>query len=119
MVVAEKLRAICQQMPEYRLIVRKNMAGRARDFVDIFLMIKEFRINLSNPSVHVTLKRVFGAKRVPLNLLGEISAHREDHRLDFAAVAATVSTEFDLEDFDFYVDHVIRECRQLESLWNV
>lgn len=35
MFVCEKLRAICQQMDEYRAAVKKHLALRARDFVDI------------------------------------------------------------------------------------
>ena len=41
MIVCEKLRAICQQMPEYGPVVKRNRAGspRARDFIDIHTLM--------------------------------------------------------------------------------
>jgi hypothetical protein len=119
MVVAEKLRAICQQMPEYRQMVKKHLAGRARDFVDLHMLIQEFHINLANPEFHEILRSVFAAKKVPLRLLGKITHHREDHQGDFVAVLDTIRPGFELEDLDFYVDFIVRECQQLEPLWNV
>jgi len=40
MIVCEKIRAICQQMLEYRQVVRKQYgAARARDFFDIYVLL--------------------------------------------------------------------------------
>jgi hypothetical protein len=120
MAVAEKLRAICQQMPEYREIVhRQHLAGRARDFVDIHALREAFLINFDNAAFRELARKVFASKRVPLHLIGQIADHSNDHRADFAAVQATVRSDVPLNDFDFYVDYVVRECRVLESLWNV
>jgi hypothetical protein len=47
MIVIEKLRAICQQMPEYPQ--RRYAAARARDFYDIFSTVKAANIELSTP----------------------------------------------------------------------
>jgi len=47
MFVCEKLRAICQQMDEYREAVKKHQALRARDFVDIYVVADFFRIDLA------------------------------------------------------------------------
>ena len=43
MIVCEKLRAICQQMPEYGPVIKRERLGSARpkDFVDIFVLTKE------------------------------------------------------------------------------
>ncbi|HTU25723.1 MAG TPA: nucleotidyl transferase AbiEii/AbiGii toxin family protein [Pirellulales bacterium] len=47
--IAEKLRAICQQMPEYNAIVHRNrVGGRARDFLDIYTLREAFLINFDN-----------------------------------------------------------------------
>jgi predicted nucleotidyltransferase component of viral defense system len=120
MAIAEKLRAICQQMPEYLAIVhKKHTAGRARDFVDIHALREAFLINVENAEFHELVKRIFAIKRVPLHLIGRIADHSDDHRADFVAVQATVKSDVQLEDFDFYVEYVVRECRRLESLWNV
>ena len=56
---------------------------------------------------------------MPLHLIAQISGHREDHRADFTSVQATVRSDAELYDFDFYVDYLVRECKHLESLWNV
>lgn len=118
MVIAEKLRAVCQQMPEYRSLVRKNLAGRARDFVDIVAIREAYLINFENQQFRDTVARVFAAKRVPLYLLGRISECRDDHRQDFILVRSTVKAIDELADFDFYVDYVVREVSRLETLWN-
>jgi predicted nucleotidyltransferase component of viral defense system len=119
MVVAEKLRAICQQMPGYRAFVHKYLAGRARDFLDIFTLREAYLINVENESFITLIKNIFAAKHVPLELLGKIQEHSEVHRSDFAGVQATVGTNLELEDFDFYVAYVVRLCSGLKSLWDV
>jgi predicted nucleotidyltransferase component of viral defense system len=49
MLVCEKLRAICQQMPEYGKIVRSlSQTARARDFYDIYLLMERYQINLNS-----------------------------------------------------------------------
>lgn len=116
MTIAEKLRAICQQMPEYRALVHKQQAGRARDFFDIYNVTEVFLINFANPAFQDVVRRVFEAKRVPLTLLPRISERRDDHRPDFAGLAATVGADVRLEGFDFYVDYVVRRCAALEPL---
>lgn len=49
MFVAEKLRAVCQQMPEYVEIVHLNPRGRARDFLDVQIVSEHYAINWSCP----------------------------------------------------------------------
>ena len=50
MMVAEKLRAICQQMSEYGPVVKRNRAGgaRARQFLDIHTLIVERRLEMTS-----------------------------------------------------------------------
>jgi len=45
--VCEKLRAICQQMPEHVKIVRSHPTARSRDFVDIHTVVEHFSIEFS------------------------------------------------------------------------
>lgn len=118
MAIAEKLRAICQQMPAYRALVKKHLAGRARDFVDIETIAETYLINFEQPAFHSTVRQVFNAKKVPLNLISQIGDHREDHRPDFTLVEATVKAGVRLEDFDYYADYVVRRCTELKPLWN-
>ncbi len=118
MIVCEKIRAICQQMREYREIVRSSsQSARARDFYDIYLLIERYGIDLTTPGNLDLLKKIFVAKRVPLNLLAKIRETREFHREDFVAVKATVGDSAGLKDFDFYFDYVVAYCQQiLETL---
>ncbi|HTQ10802.1 MAG TPA: nucleotidyl transferase AbiEii/AbiGii toxin family protein, partial [Fimbriimonadaceae bacterium] len=50
MLVAEKLRAICQQMSEYARVVKSHPTSRARDFVDIVNLIDAFSIDMTLPA---------------------------------------------------------------------
>jgi hypothetical protein len=112
MIAAEKLRAICQQMPEYSPLGHPG-AARARDFYDIHLLVKMAEVNLP---AHIDLIRhVFAAKEVPLNLLANVGAYREFHRPDWPAVTASVGNS--VEEFDFYFDFVLGEITKLETLW--
>ena len=115
MILFEKLRAICQQMPEYG--PNTTPAARARDFFDIYTVVEHFRIDLLSSQRTTLLKNIFKAKKVPLSLIGNIKEYREYHRPDFASVEATVKPNRKLKDFDFYFDYVIQKCERLKSLW--
>ena len=118
MIVCEKLRAICQQMPEYKQTVRSQKARpRARDFFDIFALIEGRSVDLDPVQTKDLLQGMFNAKRVSLSLLGRIDEHREFHRSDFDAVKATVKPGIDVKSFDFYVDFVVTQVARLEALW--
>lgn len=122
MMLFEKLRAICQQMPEYLHTVRDSAGGsaRARDFFDIYSICKRFRMDLSNAEQGVLMREIFRAKRVPLTLVGSIQEYREYHRQDFASLQATVAIGTELRDFDFYFDFVLQICRDyLKPFWDV
>ncbi len=82
MVICEKLRAICQQMPAYRAIVKNHPAARARDFLDIHTVAEKCNIQFGDEMIDL-IPKVFAAKRVPLELLPRITEYREYHRPDF------------------------------------
>lgn len=120
MIACEKVRAICQQMASYRTIVKSSsQRPRARDFFDIYYLVTERKADLASEEAWEVLKVVFAAKRVPLQLLGEISSQREFHRENFAAVIDTVDAAIKLESFDFYVDFVVERLRPLQTRWEV
>ena len=119
MFVCEKLRAICQQMDEYREMVGKHLAHRARDFVDIYVTTDFFPLDFASGDLQDILRQTFAAKKVPLRLLGNLDSVREVHRENFETVRATVKPDFPLRDYDFYFDFVLQRCQELESLWNV
>jgi len=112
MIAIEKLRAICQQMPEYPH--RGWPSARARDFFDIYIAVKECGVDLaSNPNLEL-IQHMFSAKDVPLKLLSTISGYREFHRPDWDAVRTAVKGP--LKEFDFYFDFVLAEIERLKSL---
>lgn len=121
MIVCEKLRAICQQMPEYGPVIKRARPGtaRARDFFDIHLLVTKLCLDVTSTENQETLVGMFDVKKVPLALLGRIEAYREFHRSDFAAVQATVDADTKLEKFDFYFDFVLELVAKLKPLWNV
>jgi len=113
MLAIEKIRAICQQMPEYPIRVAKT--ARARDFYDIHVIIEESKIDLTDPENLELVRQIFAAKEAPLSLIGLIEKYREFHRQDWPSVEATVGEE--LKPFDFYFDYVLGVVKKLESLW--
>ncbi len=113
MLAIEKLRALCQQMPQYRGRVHKT--ARARDFYDIHLLVTQAGVNLSAPENIDLLKAIFGAKDVPLTLIPKIDTTREFHEPDWPAVQNAVSGE--LKGFDHYFNFVVEQTKSLESLW--
>lgn len=118
MLLFEKLRAICQQMPEYAEVVNNpSQSPRARDFFDIHTILENFTIDLAAANNGELLRNIFRAKRVPPALLGRIEAYRDYHRQDFTSVEETVMPDVNLQTFDFYFDYVISAIRPLEPLW--
>ena len=115
MIVIEKLRAICQQMPGYPL--NKHPHARARDFYDIHAVITNASVRLADPENLELARQIFSAKDVPLLLIGGIEGHREFHRPDWPAVQASVAGR--LYGFDFYFDFVVAESLMLQPLWVV
>ena len=114
MIVLEKLRAICQQMPEYsRFLGKSYETARARDFFDIHTVVEHFNINLTTSENLNLLKDIFKAKEVPVNLIGNIKEFREYHRPDFIAVENTVKLNIGIKDFDYYFDYVANKCNKL------
>jgi hypothetical protein len=113
MIAVEKLRAICQQMPEYTL--RRQASPRARDFYDIWRVITATGLNLTAPEIVELAKHIFAAKKVPLALLAKVRDQREVHRPDWPAVVAAVAES--LNDFDFYFDFVVEQVATLKTLW--
>ena len=112
MIAAEKLRALCQQLPEYEQAVAFTQRPRPRDFYDIH-GIKSRGFSLSTTAFICILKPVFAAKEVPLALLGLIKTTREFHRAEWAAVENEVKGP--IKPFDFYFDSVDSTVQRLLS----
>lgn len=115
MLAIEKLRAICQQMPEYPLNPHKT--ARARDFYDIYSLVEQTHIDLSTRDSHELVKNIFAAKEVSLALIRKVADVRDLHRGDWPSVRDSVSGK--LEEFDFYFNYVVDQIQLLKPLWVV
>ena len=120
MIVCEKLRAICQQMPEYGPIIKRARAGsaRARDFIDIHVLVDALKLDLTSEKNKQMLARMFELKKVPLSFLGHIAAYYDFHRADFPAVQATMVAGANVRDFDFYFNFTQDLVNSLKPLWD-
>ena len=111
MIVIEKLRAICQQMPEYT----NSRSPRARDFFDIHETIVKRNIDLTSPQNVELLRLIFEAKQAPVSLLLRVGSTREFHRPDWPSVETSVGGS-SVESFDFYFDYVLEQIERLKAL---
>lgn len=116
MIVIEKLRAICQQMPEYREVVPIPIKSRARDFFDISILVEHFKIDLNTRENIELIKNIFDAKRVPLSYLLNLAKIKEIQSLGFESVKQTVSKSEDLKDFEYYYTYVNKLIKELPLL---
>jgi hypothetical protein len=114
MIALEKLRAICQQTPDYKL--QRSPSARARDFYDIHLVVSLTGMSLSSPENLELIRHIFAAKEVPLKLLAKIKGQREFHRPDWDSVKAS-SNNPDLSEFDDYFDFVVEQVNSMKALW--
>ncbi len=116
MVVCEKIRAICQQAPEYTAKMEKHRAVRTRDFFDIHETVTHFGIRPATPENQELLRNMFAAKHVSLELLPRIEEQREFHRQGWDALKDTVDPRVNLCDYDYYFDYVQDICRELAQV---
>lgn len=108
MIVFEKIRAICQQLPAYADIVPSHSPRpRARDFYDIHMIAELHKIDFSSPEYVPVIKAVFEAKRVPLEFIKKLGEDADIHRKDWRSVIDTVSAKEEIKDFEYYYQYVI------------
>lgn len=121
MIIFEKLRAICQQMPDYTRLMNSSSSPRPRDFYDIYMVTENLEPNLKfgSPENLEMIRNFFEVKKVPLALLGKVkeSAVKDFHASGFSAVKDTIKGHIDVQPFDFYYDYVIHKIEEMESLW--
>jgi len=108
MIVLEKIRAICQQIPEYRKLVHSHEESpRAHDFFDIYTITQTFPIDINNDRTQMMLKAIFEAKKVPIDYISQIAIYRDFHRRSFDSLRDTVKSGVVLKDFDFYFNYLL------------
>jgi Nucleotidyl transferase AbiEii toxin, Type IV TA system len=113
MIVIEKLRALCQQMPEYEK--RPHGAPRPRDFYDIHAVLTQLQVSIESPENAELAQIIFETKEVPILLLRRLKDYRDFHATDWPSVQLS-TTERD-KGFDFYFDYVAHLVEKLDPLW--
>jgi predicted nucleotidyltransferase component of viral defense system len=118
MIVAEKLRAICQQTDSYTDKTRKHKAARARDFFDIYNLFERGAFTEMTPSLASLTKAVFQAKMVDKDNLLLVSDDKEHHRLGYQTLVESIDRNTEVKPFDFYFEFVSDLLRQAHALWD-
>lgn len=112
MIILEKLRALCQSIPEYKTIIpTANAKGRARDFYDIWNLSQNFPIDFSSDDNKKLLKEIFAAKRVPVDFLSLLPEYKDLQKQNWSSVEDTLSA--DNKGFDFYYDFVMAGVKEI------
>ncbi len=116
MIVIEKLRALCQSLPEYKNIVSSaKPKGRARDLYDIWNLSNQFNIDLTLEDNIFLISEIFEAKRVPLNFLNKLPDHKDLQKENWESVVDTLMTEKN-NGFDYYFDYTLKLVESFKSL---
>lgn len=120
MIVCEKLRAICQQMPEYGPVVKRTRGStpRPRDFLDIFVLVDTLQLDMTSDRAAEILAAMFELKKVPLAFLGKVGQTHDFHATAYSSVEATVAPGFKLKEFDFYFAYVLQLIEKLKPFWD-
>lgn len=109
MIVFEKLRALCQQLPDYKEVIASfSPRARARDFYDIHLIMEMHEINPATKENLELIQNIFQAKKVPLHFIKEIRNNKSIHADNWQSVRDTISPYEKLHDFDFYFNFVVQ-----------
>jgi predicted nucleotidyltransferase component of viral defense system len=116
MIVCEKIRAICQQVPDYKEIVMSmTPKSRARDFFDIHTLITHFGVDLTKTENLDLLKNILAVKKVPLNFISKISDSKKLHEESYAQLKDTLRASEKVENFDFYFEFVLKLTAEILS----
>jgi len=114
MIVFEKVRAVCQQLPRYKEVISSHSPRpRARDFYDIYLLMDQYKIDPSAGDNKVLLSNIFSAKKVPVEFIQYIGDHLDIHRQDWQNVLDTLSAKEEVQPFDFYANFLLRQYQPL------
>ena len=115
MIIIEKLRALCQSIPEYQQIVASaSTKGRARDFYDIWNLYNEFAIDITSEENKVLINEIFKAKRVPLEFLTLIPNYKDLQAQNWSSVEDTLGTES--KGFEFYYNFTMQVIDKIKIL---
>lgn len=123
MIVYEKIRALCQQLPDYPLASKEKT--RARDLYDIYsaisVMLKkndeDLRQEILDPKNLYILEKMFAAKEVPYDLLEKIKDYKDELKSDYEdRVITQLPTNESVPDFEFLFEYNLELIDELHRL---
>lgn len=113
MIVFEKLRALCQSIPDYsEIITTASVKGRSRDLYDIWNLCDQFSIDFKSSESSMILKEIFSAKKVPLQFLNRLETYRDQQMQDWVNVEDTLTEKSN--GFDFYFEFVLEQIAKIK-----
>jgi len=104
LIAVEKLRAICQQFPDYP--GRKKKSSRSRDFFDIYTLVHGSYVDFTNEGTLSLVRPVFDAKEVSLDYLIRLDEVFDIHEASFQALKNTIPAGIEIHDFRFYFEFI-------------
>lgn len=118
MIIYEKIRALCQQLPEYELASKEKT--RARDLYDIYSAIMksgyDFREEILDEKNLYILKEMFTAKDVPYELMLKIRDYREELENDYLErVIPQIPKEETPPEFEFLFEYNLEIIEKLHE----
>lgn len=113
LIVFEKLRAICQQMPEYLKSIGKDPEfgrPRPRDFYDIHTILESDKIpelNLGSKENQQHLLKCFEVKKVPNILIAAIKNTYQFHAQEESKLRDSILNKEEYAGFEYYFNYVV------------
>lgn len=123
MIVYEKIRALCQQLPSYPLASTEKV--RARDLYDIYIAImkspaQELKDEILNPENIYILEEMFKTKNVDIELLKGIEGYHDELLQDYNdRVLAQISANAEKPEFEFLFSYNLEIIYKLYQLLNL
>lgn len=116
MIICEKIRALCQQVTDYKNIVHSmTPKSRARDFFDIYTLINHFKVDLTTQENIDLLKNILAAKKVPIEFIRKISEGKKLHEESYLGLKDTLKANVKLKSFSYYFNFVIKVTEDILS----
>lgn len=117
MIVCEKIRALCQQLPEYFINHGESKSPRPRDFYDIYTIMKISNLSFNQIDI-VVFEEMFKIKKVDFSLLDRILSP-EYYNFTKGGLQSLIDTlpldERTDFDFDVCYDYVIKGIQLLKT----
>ncbi|AYB31937.1 nucleotidyl transferase AbiEii/AbiGii toxin family protein [Chryseolinea soli] len=114
MIVFEKVRALCQQLPRYKEVVPSfSPRARAKDFYDIHLMVEQYKIDPGTTENLELIQNIFSAKKVPVGFIKDLQSGSAFHADNWKDVVVTLPASEALETFEYYRDYVVNKFASL------